>query len=96
MSAWLQRRVLVVFGLVCVWMLGWGEVSVANALSGIAVAVLALTVFPLEEVPGAGRPRVHPLADREARLVLRLGAPASRTSPCRGTCWARGIACRRA
>jgi multicomponent Na+:H+ antiporter subunit E len=60
-SAWLQRRVLVVFGLVCVWMLGWGEVSLANALSGIAVAVLALSVFPLDEVPGAGRPRVHPL-----------------------------------
>ena len=59
-SAWLQRRLLVVFGLVCVWMLGWGEVSVGNALSGIAVAIVALAVFPLEELPGVGRPHVHP------------------------------------
>ena len=59
MSAWLQRRVLVVAGLVGVWVLGWGEVSVANVASGIAVAVVALAVFPLAELPGSGRPRLH-------------------------------------
>jgi multicomponent Na+:H+ antiporter subunit E len=32
---------------------------VANVVSGIAVAVVALLVFPLGEVPGAGRPRIH-------------------------------------
>lgn len=59
MSASLQRRVLVVSGLVVVWVLGWGEVSVANVLSGIAVAVVALLVFPLDDLPGSGRPRIH-------------------------------------
>jgi multicomponent Na+:H+ antiporter subunit E len=59
MSASLQRRVLVVAGLVVVWVLGWGEVSVANVVSGVVVAVVALVVFPLEDLPGSGRPRIH-------------------------------------
>lgn len=67
MSAWLQRRVLIVLGLMVVWLLGWGDLSPANVVSGLAVGVLALSVFPLEELPDSGRPRVRPLAI--ARLV---------------------------
>lgn len=50
---------LVVAGLVLVWVLGWGEVSVANVASGIAVAVVALVVFPLDDLPGSGQPRIR-------------------------------------
>jgi multicomponent Na+:H+ antiporter subunit E len=32
--------------LVVIWLLAWGEVSLANVLSGVAVAVALLAVFP--------------------------------------------------
>ena len=34
--------------LVALWLLAWGELSLANVLSGIAVATVLLVVFPLE------------------------------------------------
>jgi multicomponent Na+:H+ antiporter subunit E len=53
--------------LVSFWMLAWGEVSVANAASGIAVAAGLLIAFPphRQTVPGRS---ISPLGT--ARLVL--------------------------
>jgi multicomponent Na+:H+ antiporter subunit E len=52
--------------LVGLWLLAWGDVSLANLLSGVAVAVAVLLAFPPQRLgPGA---RLHPLG------VARLGA----------------------
>ncbi len=53
--------------LVVVWVALWGDISVANVLSGAAVAAGLLVVFPLTGHP-ADRLHVRPLA--VARLVL--------------------------
>jgi multicomponent Na+:H+ antiporter subunit E len=46
--------------LVALWLLAWGELSVANVVSGIAVAGALLVAFPLR--PRSGPPwRVRPL-----------------------------------
>lgn len=50
--------------LVVVWILLWGNISVANVLSGLAVAIGITVLLPLPKVPVLGR--VHPLS------VLRL------------------------
>lgn len=42
---------VVVGVLVTIWVLGWGELSVANVLSGIAVAALVVAVSPIGRVP---------------------------------------------
>lgn len=52
--------------LVAVWLLAWGEVSVANTLSGIVVAGALLVAFPAYR--GTARPRVRPMG--AVRLVL--------------------------
>lgn len=59
-------RVSFTAGLVAVWLLLWGEVSVANVLSGLVVAVGLLIVFPLDEVEHVDH-RFRPIA--AARLV---------------------------
>lgn len=58
-------RVAMVLGLVTVWILLWGELSLANVVSGLVVTVALLLVFPLDEVPVVEH-RIRPLA------VLRL------------------------
>lgn len=45
--------------LVALWVLLWGNLSVANLLSGLAVAFLVVKVFPLP--PLAIRPKLRPL-----------------------------------
>ena len=52
--------------LVGVWVALWGEISVANVLSGAAIAALLLVVFPLAR-GSSDRLHVRPLA------VVRLG-----------------------
>ena len=52
--------------LVVLWLLAWGELSVANLLSGVAVAGAVLVAFPLEQRSG-GTLRFR------ARGVVRLG-----------------------
>jgi multicomponent Na+:H+ antiporter subunit E len=39
--------------LVALWLLAWGDVSVENVLSGLAVAGVLLLVFPPRRVPGS-------------------------------------------
>jgi multicomponent Na+:H+ antiporter subunit E len=53
--------------LVVVWVLSWGEVSVGNVVSGVAVAGALLVAFPLGDVPHVDH-RLHPVA------VVRLAA----------------------
>ena len=52
--------------LLALWLLAWGEISVANVVSGIALIVVLMLAFPSprNRVP---RVRVHPIA--MARLV---------------------------
>jgi len=57
----------IAISLVAVWLLLWGEITVANVLSGLVVAAGLLVVFPLEPVPGVAH-RLRPLA------VVRLAA----------------------
>jgi multicomponent Na+:H+ antiporter subunit E len=47
--------------LVAVWVLLWGDLSVANLLSGVVVAVAVVVVFPVGDVDPV-RHRVRPLA----------------------------------
>jgi multicomponent Na+:H+ antiporter subunit E len=52
----------VVAWLVVLWLLLWGDVSVANIASGILVALALLAVFPLEQGPGPARRAFRPVA----------------------------------
>jgi multicomponent Na+:H+ antiporter subunit E len=55
--------------LVLVWILLWGTLSVANILSGLAIALVITLLLPLPAVPIEGR--VHPLS--LLRLVVTVG-----------------------
>lgn len=59
-------RVWIVCWLILVWVLLWGNISAANILSGLAVALVITLLLPLPPVPVEGR--FHPLS------VLRLVA----------------------
>lgn len=58
------RSALRVVGLVALWLLAWGDLSVANVVSGVLVAVGLLVAFP---VAADGHARFHPIGG------LRLG-----------------------
>jgi multicomponent Na+:H+ antiporter subunit E len=62
-------RAWVLCWLILVWMLLWGDVSAANAVSGLAVALVITVLLPLPPVPVEGR--LHPLS--LLRLVLTIG-----------------------
>lgn len=47
--------------LTVIWVLAWGSASVANVLSGAAVAVALLVLAP-DTWPRPGRPRIRPVA----------------------------------
>jgi multicomponent Na+:H+ antiporter subunit E len=53
-------RVWVLCWLILVWMLLWGTVSVANVVSGLAIALMITLLLPLPAVAVEGR--VHPLS----------------------------------
>jgi multicomponent Na+:H+ antiporter subunit E len=59
-------RIWVLCFLILVWMLLWGEISAANAVSGLAIALVITLLLPLPPVPTEGR--LHPLS--LVRLVL--------------------------
>jgi multicomponent Na+:H+ antiporter subunit E len=46
--------------LVALWLLAWGQITLANVLSGVAVAAALLVAFP-PATQGSGRVRVNPL-----------------------------------
>lgn len=53
-------RAWVLCWLILVWMLLWGNISAANALSGLVIALIVTLLLPLPPVPVEGR--VHPLS----------------------------------
>lgn len=53
-------RVWALIWLMLVWVLLWGNVSAANVLSGLAVALMITVLLPLPSVPIEGR--LHPLS----------------------------------
>ncbi len=67
MRAW-TLRIWTLVWLTLVWLLLWGTVSVANVLSGLAVALLITLLLPLPSVPVQGR--LHPLS--LLRLALHV------------------------
>jgi multicomponent Na+:H+ antiporter subunit E len=50
------RRLLYVATLTVVWLMLWDRITVANAVSGVAVAVLVLVVFPTARLIRQARP----------------------------------------
>jgi len=56
----LALRVWVLVWLMVVWILLWGNVSAANVLSGLAIALIVTLLLPLPPVPIEGR--VHPIS----------------------------------
>ena len=59
MKKW-TLRIWVLIWLTLVWLLLWGSVTVANVVSGLAVALLITVLLPLPVVPVQGR--LHPLS----------------------------------
>lgn len=59
MKKW-TLRIWVLVWLTLVWLLLWGSVTVANVVSGLAVALLITLLLPLPAVPVQGR--LHPLS----------------------------------
>ena len=68
MKRWVLRA-WVLCWLVMVWVLLWGNVSAANILSGLAIALLITFLLPLPAVPVQGR--LHPLS--LAKLLAVVG-----------------------
>ncbi|MFE1593854.1 Na+/H+ antiporter subunit E [Nocardia sp. NPDC058705] len=60
-------RFAVLLWLTAVWVALWGEVSLANVLGGIVVALIVVFALPLPLVPVAGR--FHPLSFLELLAV---------------------------
>lgn len=56
---WRAIQPAAVVWLTLVWMALWGDVSVANALSGALLGTAVCLVFPLPRVKGPLRPRAH-------------------------------------
>ncbi|OAN32689.1 Na+/H+ antiporter subunit E [Mycolicibacterium iranicum] len=53
-------RLWIVCWLILIWVLLWGNVSAANLLSGLVVALVVTLLLPLPAVPVEGR--LHPLS----------------------------------
>lgn len=62
-------RIWALIWLVLVWVLLWGDISAANVLSGLTVAVLITVLLPLPAVPVQGK--VHLLS--LIRLLCAIG-----------------------
>lgn len=65
----LTLRIWVLVWLTLVWILLWGVVSVANILSGLAIALLITLLLPLPPVPVQGK--LHPIS--LLHLTIRVG-----------------------
>ena len=70
----LLLRAWVLCWLTLVWMLLWGNVSAANVLSGLAVALVITQLLPLPAVPIEGK--LHPVS--LLRLAIRTPRPLAR------------------
>ena len=57
---WITLRLWMMCWLILVWVLLWGNMSAANVLSGLAIALIITLWLPLPPVPVEGR--LHPLS----------------------------------
>ncbi|WP_370330346.1 Na+/H+ antiporter subunit E [Mycolicibacterium hippocampi] len=67
-TRWLALRVWLIVWLILVWVLLWGNISAANILSGLAIALIITLWLPLPPVPVEGR--LHPLS--LVRLIVTV------------------------
>jgi multicomponent Na+:H+ antiporter subunit E len=69
-----RRKVQVVYvaALTAVWLLLWGDVSVANILSGALIAVVLVLALPMPPIPYAGRIRLVPLIKLVVKFFIDL------------------------
>lgn len=65
-------RLWVLIGLTSVWILLWGNVSAANAVSGLAVALLITVALPLPPVPVQGKVHLLSLAHLIVQVAVYL------------------------
>jgi multicomponent Na+:H+ antiporter subunit E len=75
-TRWVALRIGVLCWLTMVWVMLWGNLSAANVLSGLAVAVLITVLLPLPVVAVQGR--LHPLS--LLRLVVMVCCYLARSS----------------
>lgn len=68
----LTLRIWVLLWLVLVWILLWGDVSAANIVSGLAVALVITVLLPLPPVPIEGRVHLVSLARLVAQVTWYL------------------------
>ena len=68
----LRLRIWVLLWLVLVWILLWGDVSAANIVSGLAVALVITVLLPLPPVPIEGRVHLVSLARLVAQVTWYL------------------------
>ncbi|GAA4427521.1 Na+/H+ antiporter subunit E [Georgenia halophila] len=68
----LRASALMVAWLTAVWVLLWGDLTVANLVVGVGIAVLVTTVAPLPGVPYGGRIRPWGLIRLAAKLLVDL------------------------
>ncbi|MFC7535676.1 Na+/H+ antiporter subunit E [Actinoplanes sp. GCM10030250] len=69
-----RDSVIAAAGITAIWMLLWGVFSWFHLITGLAVAVVVLTVFPLPPVTFGGRPRLRGLLRLAWRFVADLVA----------------------
>ena len=68
----LRDRVIAAAALTLTWVLLWGVFSWFHLVSGIVVAVIVLTVFPLPPVTFAGRLHVRAMLRLAVRFLTDL------------------------
>lgn len=68
----LMRHPLLLVWLTLVWVGLWGEVTTANVLGGIAIALLLLLTLPLSEIPDQGDVRIVALLRFLGRFAVDL------------------------
>ena len=65
-------RAASILWLTAVWVLLWGDLSVANVLGGLATAVVIGLTFPMASVDFHGRPHLVPVVHLAYRFVVDL------------------------
>jgi len=61
-----------IIAIVVAWLLMWGDLSWANAINGVLVAIVVTLVFPLPSIKFAGRPHPWGVLKLAARFVVDL------------------------
>ncbi len=71
-ARWALLRIWILIWLVMVWLLLWGNISAANVISGLAVALVVTLLLPLPPVPVEGRVHLLSLANLIIQVAFSL------------------------